>query len=93
MFQTNNTNGERKMYTNGDDSSFAKKYLSDIKAAWALSSNGNPWWMKCQCGFTHVAVFDVTYDAAYCSNCFTWLSSKCSDLDGDYCADSLDKAP
>ena len=93
MFQTNNTNGEMNMYTNGDESNFAKKYLSDIKSAWALISNGNPWWMKCQCGFTHVAVFDATYDAAYCSNCFTWLSSKCSDLNCDYCADRSDKAP
>ena len=66
------------MYTNGDETNFAKKYLSDIKAAWDLISNGNPWWMQCQCGFTKIAVFDASHDAAYCSNCLTRLSSKCN---------------
>ena len=74
------------MYTNGDETNFAKKYLSDIKAAWDLISNGNPWWMQCQCGFTQIAVFDASHDAAYCSNCLAWLSSKCGDPKCDYCA-------
>jgi len=78
------------MNTKGDETNFTQKYLSEIKAAWALSSKGNPWWMKCQCGPNHIAVFDPSYDAAYCTNCLAWLSGKCSDQNCDYCANRPD---
>lgn len=78
------------MFTNADETKFAKKYLTDIKAAWDLISEGNPWWMQCQCGFTQIAVFDASYDAAYCSNCLAWLTPKCGDPDCDFCANRPD---
>jgi len=64
---------------------FAQEYLSEIKAEWARTSKGNPWWQQCQCGNDKSPIFDISYDASYCSNCLAWLKNKCDGSNCNYC--------
>ena len=73
------------MFTNAEGKKFAKNYLADIKAAWDLVADGNPWWMQCQCGFTRIAAYEPSENAVVCANCFTDLSPTCDDQSCNSC--------
>lgn len=44
---------------------------------------------KCDTKFS----FNERYDAFYCKKCVIWLSSKCDDMECDFCKDRPDKPP